>query len=52
MGGESSDAWRSVLDASASADRGAQVAKQCQACHNFEEGQGPKVGPHLYGVVG
>ncbi len=40
------------LLASASAERGAQVAKQCQACHNFEEGQGPKVGPDLYGVVG
>ena len=36
----------------ASADRGAQVAKQCQACHNFQEGQGAKVGPNLYGVVG
>jgi cytochrome c len=40
------------LLASASAEHGAQVAKQCQACHNFEEGQGPKVGPDLYGVVG
>ena len=40
------------LLASASPERGAQVAKQCQACHNFEEGQGPKVGPDLYGVVG
>ena len=40
------------LLATASAERGAQVAKQCQACHNFEEGQGPKVGPDLYGVVG
>jgi cytochrome c len=38
--------------ASASPDRGAQVARQCQACHNFQEGQGPKVGPDLYGVVG
>jgi len=38
--------------ASASAERGAQVAKQCLACHNFQEGQGPKVGPDLYGVVG
>jgi cytochrome c len=37
---------------SASAERGAEVAKQCQACHNFEEGQGAKVGPHLHGVVG
>jgi len=41
-----------TLLASASADRGAQVAKQCQACHNFEEGQGPKIGPDLYNVVG
>jgi len=41
-----------TLLASASAERGAQVAKQCQACHNFEEGQGPKVGPDLYDVVG
>jgi cytochrome c len=41
-----------TLLASASAERGAQVAKQCLACHNFEEGQGPKIGPDLYGVVG
>ena|SRR5690242_9144434 len=41
-----------TLLASASADRGAQVAKQCQACHNFQEGQGPKIGPDLYNVVG
>src|SRR5215203_1148534 len=40
------------LLASASAERGAEVAKQCQACHNFEEGQGAKVGPDLYDVVG
>ncbi len=40
------------LLASASAERGAQVAKQCQACHNVEEGQGPKIGPDLYNVVG
>jgi cytochrome c len=39
------------LLASASAERGAQVAKQCQMCHNVEEGQGNKVGPDLYGVV-
>ena len=37
--------------ASASSEHGAQIAKQCQACHNFQEGQGPKVGPDLYGVV-
>jgi cytochrome c len=38
--------------ASASIQRGAEIAKQCQACHNVQEGQGPKVGPDLYGVVG
>ena len=38
--------------ATASVQRGADVAKQCQACHNLQEGQGPKVGPDLYGVVG
>jgi len=40
------------LLASASVDHGAQLAKQCQICHNLQEGQGPKVGPDLYGVVG
>jgi cytochrome c len=40
-----------TLLASASSERGTQIAKQCQACHNFQEGQGPKVGPDLYGVV-
>jgi cytochrome c len=40
-----------TLLASASAERGAEVARQCQACHNFQEGQGPKIGPDLYGVV-
>ena len=39
------------LLASASAEHGAQLAKVCQACHNVEEGQGPKVGPDLYGIV-
>ena len=37
--------------ATASAERGANVAKQCQACHNFQEGAGAKIGPDLYGVV-
>jgi cytochrome c len=41
-----------TLLASASVEHGAQVAKQCGICHNFQEGQGPKVGPDLYGVVG
>jgi cytochrome c len=41
-----------TLLASASVERGTQVAKQCQACHNLQKGQGAKVGPDLYGVVG
>ena len=41
-----------TLLASASAQHGAQVAKQCEACHNFQEGAGAKIGPDLYGVVG
>jgi cytochrome c len=40
------------LLASASVEHGAQVAKQCQICHNLQEGQGPKTGPDLYNVVG
>ena len=40
------------LLATASVEHGAQVAKQCAICHNFQEGQGKKVGPDLYGVVG
>jgi cytochrome c len=41
-----------TLLASASVQHGAQVAKQCEACHNFQEGAGAKIGPDLYGVVG
>ena len=40
------------LLASASVEHGAQISKQCGACHNFQEGRGPKVGPDLYDVVG
>jgi cytochrome c len=40
------------LLASASAERGQESAKPCGICHNFQEGQGPKIGPDLYGVVG
>jgi cytochrome c len=39
------------LLASASAQHGEQIAKQCEICHNLQEGQGAKVGPDLYGVV-
>lgn len=40
------------LLASASTERGAEVAKQCEICHNLGKGQGTKIGPDLYGVVG
>jgi cytochrome c len=33
-------------------DHGAQIARQCQACHNFAKGGPNMVGPNLYGVVG
>jgi cytochrome c len=39
------------LLASASAERGMQIGKTCQICHNVEEGQGSKVGPNLYDIV-
>jgi cytochrome c len=54
-GGEAAKSTEAPIDtllASASVEHGAQVAKQCGACHNFQEGQGAKVGPDLYGVVG
>jgi cytochrome c len=41
-----------TLLASASTERGAAVAKQCELCHNLGKGQGAKIGPDLYGVVG
>ena len=41
-----------TLLANASTERGTQVAKQCLTCHNFGKGQGNKIGPNLYGVVG
>ncbi len=41
-----------VLLAQADPKAGAAAAKKCQACHSFEEGAAPKIGPDLYGVVG
>lgn len=38
--------------AKADPKKGEALTKQCQSCHNFEKGQGPKVGPDLYGIVG
>ena len=41
-----------VLLAKADATKGAQLAKVCQTCHNFEKGAAAKIGPPLWGVVG
>jgi cytochrome c len=41
-----------TLLASATAERGETVAKQCASCHTFGKGEPNKVGPNLYGVVG
>jgi cytochrome c len=38
--------------ASASAQQGQSDSKVCLTCHNFGKGQGNKVGPDLYGIVG
>ena len=38
--------------ASANPNKGAQDAKICGTCHNFEKGQGPKIGPPLWDAVG
>jgi cytochrome c len=40
------------LLASASAEKGASVAKKCLACHDLKKGGPNKVGPDLYGIVG
>ncbi len=40
-----------TLLASASAEKGAATAKQCQACHTLEKGGPNRVGPNLWGVV-
>jgi cytochrome c len=39
------------LLAKADPDHGAQIARQCQACHNFAKGGPNMVGPNLWGVV-
>jgi cytochrome c len=40
------------LLASATAERGEQVAKPCTTCHTFNKGGATKIGPNLWGVVG
>ena len=41
-----------TLLAKADPAKGQQIAKACQACHDFTKGGPNKVGPNLYGVVG
>jgi len=38
--------------AGASVQQGASIAKECELCHNLGKGQGAKIGPDLYGIVG
>ena len=38
--------------ATADAARGRQGAVLCQACHSFKQGEGDRIGPNLYGIVG
>ena len=40
------------LLATATADRGQAVTKQCSACHTFQKGGPNGIGPNLYGIVG
>jgi len=40
------------LLAKADPQKGANVAKKCQVCHDFTKGGPNKVGPNLYGIVG
>jgi cytochrome c len=40
------------LFASASVDKGKQIAAVCGACHTFQKGQPNRVGPNLYNIVG
>jgi cytochrome c len=41
-----------MLLASADPTRGADVAKKCAICHNFDKGGPNMIGPNLYGVLG
>jgi cytochrome c2 len=41
-----------TLLASASPEKGAEVAKKCAICHSFDKGGPNMIGPNLYGVLG
>ena len=42
----------SELLASADFSRGEKIFKKCASCHNINQGEGAKVGPNLYAVIG
>jgi cytochrome c len=55
-GGEKKEAAKkevpiAELLAHADAEKGKQVAKQCQACHTLEKGGPNRVGPNLWNIV-
>ena len=41
-----------LLATGANTKNGQETAKECELCHNLGKGQGAKIGPDLYGVVG
>lgn len=41
-----------TLLASASPEKGAEIAKKCAICHSFDKGGPNMIGPDLYGVLG
>jgi cytochrome c len=47
-----SEAELDALLAKADPAKGAEVAKKCQICHNFDKGGPNLIGPNLYGVLG
>jgi len=42
----------SELLVSADFVRGEKIFKKCSSCHNINQGEGAKVGPNLYGIIG
>ena len=50
-GGPAEESLPALL-ASADFKKGEQDARICGACHNFQKGQGAKIGPDLWDVVG
>jgi cytochrome c2 len=51
-GKPSGEAELASLLASGSEKKGAEIAKKCMICHNFEKGGPNMIGPNLYGVLG